>query len=378
MNDDRHADRVIRHWLDDSLPPSADRVVDGVLAAVPSIGQQKAFPTIHLTPIRLVGMAAAVAVAVLLLSAIARGPTVGPVSTQSPNPTASSSSASTASPTPKAPSGIKAAIDMGIDTWSLAVDDRSVWVQVGDNMIGRIDRTTNRDTGIRVNEVPGLVFADGNLWALDIGSGIVRLNPITGAVLQTVPGISGYFIDVEGTTAWVTDVGHSVDRVDLVSGKVVATIDVPAGPKEIAVLDGSAWVTCDSGQTVARIDVATNKVTARIHTLGGPANLAVEHDAAWVWTHEQQLVRIDPKTNTIIATIDGVAPGPGAGLAVGGGYTWVAVSEGIARVDPATNRIEDVIPLPQPGSWMDIAYLEGELWVSSVDGNAIFEIDPTP
>ena len=385
MTLDPRSERVIRDWLDDVTPPSADRVVDGVLAAVPSIGQQTGvLAAIDLSPLRVFGLAAAgVVVAVVLLSTLTRPPDVGPVATPSPllsNPSATPtpSAAPTLRPTPQVPPGFKAAVDMGADTWNIVVDDRSIWVQIGDTGINRIDRATNQDTGIRLPEVPNAVFAGGDLWALDVGTGIVQLDPITGDVLKTVPGISGYYIAVDGTTAWVTDVGHSVDRVDLVTGEVITTIDVPPGPKELAVGFGSVWVMCDSGKTIARIDVATNEVTALIPDPGGPANLAIGEGAVWVWSHGQQLLRVDPDTNTIVAAIDGISPGPGAGVAVGGGYVWVAVVEGIARIDPATNQIDDVIPVPQPGSWIDIEWFDSELFVSTIDGHVIFEIEPTP
>jgi hypothetical protein len=100
------------------------------------------------------------------------------------------------------------AIEMGEDAWSLAVDEQSVWVQVGDVGIRHIDRASNRATSVRVEEVPGMQFEGGDLWALDVGTGIVRLNPSTGAVLETIPGISGFYIVVDGITAWIDDVGH--------------------------------------------------------------------------------------------------------------------------------------------------------------------------
>ena len=168
-------------------------------------------------------------------------------------------------------------------------------------------------------------FEGSNLWALDEGTGIIRLDPLTGSVLQTIPGISGYYIAVDGTTAWVTDVGHSVDRIDLAAGKVVKTIDVPAAPKEMTIYDGAVWVTCDGGDSVVRIDIATNRVVATIPAGSRPANLAVGEGAVWVWNHDEQLLRIDPASDKVVARIDGVSGPLGAGVAVGGGSVWVVV-----------------------------------------------------
>jgi len=266
---------------------------------------------------------------------------------------------------------------MGADTWALAIDDRSVWVQVGDIGIGRIDRATNQDTGIRVNEVPQMQFEGSNLWALDVGTGIVRLDPLTGEVLRTIPGINGFYIVVDGNTAWVTDTGHSLDRVNLTTGKVIKTIDVPATPKEMAIFDGAVWVACDAGGSVARIDIATNKVVATIPAGLRPVNLAVGEGAVWVWNHQQQLLRIDPATNKVVATIDGVAATLGVGVAVGGGSVWVAMPGGIGRIDPATNKVVDLIPIGR-GGYVDLAWFDGELWASSTSQGLVYRIDPSP
>ena len=145
----------------------------------------------------------------------------------------------------------------------------------------------------------------------------------------------------------------------------------------MAVLDGAVWVTCDGGGVVARIDIATNEVVAKIAAGSRPANVAVGEGSVWVWNHQLQLLRIDPATNEVIATIDGVAAGPGAGVAVGGGSVWVVVPTGIGRIDPATNEIVDVIPIG-PGDYVDLAWFDGELWASSIGQHKVYRIDPTP
>ena len=220
-----------------------------------------------------------------------------------------------------------------------------------------------------------MTFAGPDLWALDVGTGITRLDPITGDILETVPGISAFYIAVDGTTAWVTDVGHSLDRVDLATGKVVTTIDVPAGPKELVAFEGSVWVVCDTAGKLVRVDVATNEVVAEIDAGTRPGNLAVGEGAVWVWNHDQELLRVDPAQNKVVATIGGIAEALGAGVAVGGGFVWVAVPTGIGKVDPATNTIVGVIPLG-PGDYVDLAWFDGELWASTVRGDLVYRLDP--
>jgi hypothetical protein len=384
MTDEERTERLVRDWLATTEHPrSADSVVDAILDSVPATNQESATWT-GIALRRLVNTAAVAAVVVLGVMGAAILYRAGPPNSSGgvPSPTASPTPNPTASvrPSPSGPfsavPGVTA-IDMGAETWALAIDDRSVWVQVGDVGIGRIDRAINQDTGIRVNEVPEMQFEGSNLWALDVGTGIVRLDPLTGAVLETIPGISGFYIVVDGTTAWVSDTGHSVDRIDLVTRKVTATIDVPDTPKEMAVFDGAVWVACDAGGSVARINIATNKVVATIPAGDRPVNLAAGEGAVWAWNHGQQLLRIDPATNKVVATINGVAPTLGVGVAVGGGSVWVAMPGGIGRIDPAANKVVDVIPLG-PGGYVDLAWFDGELWASSTSRRLVYRIHPSP
>ncbi|MFL5776536.1 MAG: hypothetical protein ACJ76W_09705, partial [Chloroflexota bacterium] len=263
MNDDAQTERLVGNWLDATpYPRPPDHVIDAVVDAVPTIRQEPADSrTAAVGRLRRAALAAVAVLAAVGLGALALVFVVRPAPTvlpgASPSPESSPSIAGSASaPVGSLPPGVTT-IDMGIDTWSLAIDDASVWVQVGESGMGRIDRATNKDSRIRVPEVPEMQFEDGNLWALDIGTGIIRVNPLTGAVLQTIPGISGFYIAVDGSTAWVSDVGHTVDRIDLATGKVEASIDVPAGPKEMVVFDGDLWVACDRAGVVARIDGTT-------------------------------------------------------------------------------------------------------------------------
>ena len=98
------------------------------------------------------GLAAAAAVVAVAIGASLlnrpdqnTGPAASPSSSVSPSPSGSVG--------PSLPPGVTT-IDMGAETWALAVDDQSVWVQVGEAGVNRIDKAANRATGIRVEEMP--------------------------------------------------------------------------------------------------------------------------------------------------------------------------------------------------------------------------------
>jgi hypothetical protein len=253
MSDDPRTERLVSEWLDDMRHPRPpDYVVDAVLSSLPSTRQDSTNPwRVAIRRFGRAGLAAAAAVAVgvLALAVLVRPEApVQPGASPSDSPTPSSQAGA-----PSLPPGVTA-IDMGTETWSLTVDDASVWVQNQDNVIRRIDRATNT-VGSRVpRDVPHMQLENGQLWALSGGTEIIRVDPLTGHVLQEFTGVSGFNIAVDGTTAWVSDAGHTVDRVDLETGEIVASVDVPAGPRELIVFEGDVWVACDEGGVVARID----------------------------------------------------------------------------------------------------------------------------
>lgn len=376
MSDDPRTERLVTEWLDDMRHPRPpDYVVDAVLSSLPSTRQESTDPwRVALRRFGRAGLAAAATIAVGALAVVVLvrpGPAVQPGASPSPTPSPSLKAAATS-----LPPGVTA-IGMGSETWMLTVDDESVWVRDWENVIRRIDRATNAVGQRAPWDYTQMQLQDGQLWGLRGGTEIVRMDPLNGDVSQEIAGVSGFNLVVDGTTAWVSDAGHTVDRVDLETGMVVASIEVPAGPAEMIVFEGDVWVVCDEGGVVARIDGATNTVVATIAAGWRPVNLAGGEGAVWVRNQDPRLLRIDPATNTVVTSIDGVAQQFGTGVAVGGGSVWVVVSNGIGRLDPATNEIVEVIPIGK-GEYVDLVWFDDELWASSTNRNLVFRMKFAP
>jgi DNA-binding beta-propeller fold protein YncE len=112
--------------------------------------------------------------------------------------------------------------------------------------------------------------------------------------------------------------------------------------------------------------------------------MAADSTAVWVYNGETgNLLRIDPKTNQIVATIP-VGLGcplhaPCGEVAIGQGAVWVmagAVSK-LVRVDPQTNHIVATIPFPvAQNPSLNVFVTPGAVWVTDYYDNTIFRIDP--
>jgi len=104
--------------------------------------------------------------------------------------------------------------------------------------------------------------------------------------------------------------------------------------------------------------------------------LASGEGSLWVSTTDAVIYRIDPTSQQVTASIPGVGGHPGAAIAVGFGSVWAA-GTGTARIDPASNSIVATWPDLDfaPGN-AQIAVGEGLVCILGFQGGQLFRIDP--
>lgn len=154
------------------------------------------------------------------------------------------------------------------------------------------------------------------------------------------------WIAADANDVWVHNPG-SVVRVNPASNTIEALISTP--PIDYGYLAsgaGATWQSYFGGNSLLRIDPSTNKVVATI-SLGddaAPEGVAVADGAAWVAEHHQgAVVRIDPATNTVVARVNVSPAGADGPLEMAAGPTgiWVNVpnENRVVHIDPSTNSI---------------------------------------
>ncbi len=220
-------------------------------------------------------------------------------------------------------------------------------------------------------------------------------------------GVTAGAVAVGEGSAWVPNTAEgTLSRIDLRANRIAATIRIgdnnaliqagcepgsvhyaPHGSFDIRACDlpsavatglGSVWVLKNDNQSVLRLDPKTNQVLALIPVGISPFGIGAGPAGVWVTDFNDDLVaHIDPQTNQLVATIH-VAHGP-SGVAVGDDTVWVANSRAdvVTRIDPHANRVAAVIrvghtPLP-------VALGEGSVWVrneSSEGPGIVSRIDP--
>jgi virginiamycin B lyase len=169
---------------------------------------------------------------------------------------------------------------------------------------------------------------------------------------------------------WIPSCGaHSVLRVDAATGKTVAEIAGDPANSEggITFGAGSAWIVTKPS-TLIRIDPKTNMVAASVELPTGSQNPLFSDGYVWITSIEHDsLLKLDPKTNTVVATIS-VGPKPRF-ITSGSGSIWT-LNQGdgtVSRIDIESGKLVATIPVGIPGTGGEITFGAGSVWPTNID-----------
>ena len=154
--------------------------------------------------------------------------------------------------------------------------------------------------------------------------------------------------------------------------------EVGGNPDWIAI-DDHVWVSNEPKNTVARIDPKANTVVATIAVGKEPCSgLAAGFDSLWVPNcGDPSVSRVDLKTGAVTATLPLTIGDSEGGLTTGAGSVWMMTDKKgtLARIDPATNKVKAVIAAQVPGAGGEICSGGGLIWVT-MNGTPVTRIDP--
>jgi YVTN family beta-propeller protein len=131
--------------------------------------------------------------------------------------------------------------------------------------------------------------------------------------------------------------------------------------------DSAVWVHNGDNGTLVRVDPSTNKVVATISVGHGQGGVALGQGAVWVANPTEGTVsRIDPQTNQVVATIAVAPPSPGCcaqAITVSPGAVWVNIfnSDTLRRIDPSTNRV--VATIANQAGVTSVSFGAGSVWI---------------
>jgi len=223
--------------------------------------------------------------------------------------------------------------------------------------------------GLAVGDDPGTLWvADGDRSLLEVrleaSYGSNRFVSPLSVGSSSYPLVGLLAVAVGENSLWaVNNAEGTVSRVDPSTGDVLATMRVgdPSGPgatspASISFGDGSVWVGSFGGGKVWRIDPATDTVVATIALGPGSTDVAAGGEGVWavVFGERTRVAEIDPATNRVATWIDlgeDAASGewPVGAVVVTAGAVWVTDPRTgtVVRIDPETGEIVATIELAE-------------------------------
>jgi len=135
------------------------------------------------------------------------------------------------------------------------------------------------------------------------------------------------------------------------------------------------WVTNYQNDTLLRLDPKTMEVVATIPVGSGPRFLTVGEGGVWVLNQTAGTVsHVDPTANAVVATVpvdSGVIDG--GDIASGGGAVWARASDAlVAKIDPRTDAVVARYG-PSSGSG-GVAADTDAAWIAAHDVNSIWRL----
>ena len=178
--------------------------------------------------------------------------------------------------------------------------------------------------------------------------------------------------------------GGGPEPVEPRGPRVVARLALAPTLGTVRAAFGTAWLNDRTNDELLRVDPPSRRIIARIPALGG---LALRAGAESMWALQSYrrgvgvryglekrgpLVRIDPRTNRVVASVPLLTPDGerfvAFDLLVDRRRVWVAGPDGALRVDPRTNRATKAISFRARGFEAAGFALRGrDLWALTAD-----------
>jgi len=158
--------------------------------------------------------------------------------------------------------------------------------------------------------------------------------------------------------------------------RVLAGIDVGGEADWMGVGFGALWAPTPGGELL-RIDPEALAISARIKVGASPyRGVAIGGDAIYIPnTGDDTISKIDPSTNTVIATFPAALNGDSEGaIGVSRDALWVTDPAGkLTKLDAASGAVLATVDIP--GDSHGVIVADGSAWITSVSNNAVVQVD---
>jgi streptogramin lyase len=240
---------------------------------------------------------------------------------------------------------------------------------------------------LRLTSTPYSIAAGlGAVWSAERGPIVYRIDIRTGRGTTAVSGGGFSYIWTAAGSVWAADdEASALIRCDPSGRRVLATIPTGNGTSALVEDAGRLWIVSHRDGTLQRIDPATNTSTTLGRLPGdAPERMTYAEGSLWVTGRGTDLLRVDPATGAVQATID---VGAGAiDVAAAAHSVWVAVPtdeadrqgnpflDRLLRVDPVTARIVETLRPTAPVVVNGFASTGNALWIADTAGGRLYRV----
>lgn len=157
-----------------------------------------------------------------------------------------------------------------------------------------------------------------------------------------------------------------------------ATLHLGKTADWVAITADAVWVGSTGPYAVHRIDPKTNSVAATVRLPGEPcAGLATGFGSLWIplCGKTKMLAKVDLNSNELTRLFELGPAAPEGGIATSPDSVWLVVDKhgSLARIDPVTGAIRQTVRIPA-GSYNPL-YGEGRIWVTRAAGSELTSVD---
>jgi virginiamycin B lyase len=146
----------------------------------------------------------------------------------------------------------------------------------------------------------------------------------------------------------------------------------------VSITPDAVWVGSTGPFAVHRIDPKTNTQVATVRLPGEPcAGLAAGFGSLWVplCSAVPLLAKVDLKTNRLVSVFKTGPAAAEGGVAASPDSIWLVIDKqgSLARIDPDTGTVRRITHLPA-GSYNPF-YSDSQIWVTRADGSEVTSVD---